>query len=126
MKSKSKLLLFSLIACVAAISSAATWVSTKIYETNDSVYIGRTTADKIGFHGVTAVIQRAGSAQAAVTQTSAANATAAATDLTTSEALANALKTQGNALVVDVAALTVLVNELRAADVQKGLIKGGS
>lgn len=52
--------------------------------------------------------------------TSSQNSTAAATDLTTAEALANALKTSYNAAQVDivalrasVAALVVLVNDLR-------------
>lgn len=57
---------------------------------------------------------------AAVVQTSVANATAAASDLATAEALANANKTQGNALVADMAALTALVNQLRAELVVAG------
>jgi|GEM_PF-943367 len=57
-----------------------------------------------------------GVAPVSVSITSAQNSTAAATDLTTSEALANALKTQGNALQVDVAAI-------KAALVLHGLLK---
>jgi hypothetical protein len=81
---------------------------------------------KIGFHGATPVVRRVGSAQAAVTLTSAQNATAAASDLGTSEALANALKANYNALQADVVALNVLVTELRAMLVARGDIKGSA
>ena len=57
-----------------------------------------------------------GVAPVSVSITSTQNSTAAATDLTTSEALANALKTNYNALQVDVAAL-------KAALALHGLVK---
>ena len=57
-----------------------------------------------------------GVAPVTVSLTSAQNATSAAVDLTTSEALANALKTNYNALQVDVAAI-------KAALVLHGLLK---
>jgi len=57
-----------------------------------------------------------GAAPTAVSITSAQNSTVAATDLPTTEALANALKTQGNALQTDVAAI-------KAALVLHGLLK---
>jgi hypothetical protein len=93
-------------------------------DTAAGLQIGTTVNQPIAFHGATPVVQRSSASQAAVTQTSVTVSTANATDLATSEALANSLKTQVNALVVDVAALTVLNNELRAALVAKGLIKG--
>lgn len=68
---------------------------------------------KIGFHGATPVVQRAGSAQAAVS-------TAA---LTVSGSYTQA---ESQALATRCAALTVLVNELQAAMVEKGLIKGSA
>lgn len=80
-----------------------------------------------GIFGVTPVTtQPHAAAQAAVTVTSAQVSTAAATDLTTAQALANALKTQGNAEQVDIAALTVLVNQLRTDLIALGLIKGAN
>ena len=80
-----------------------------------------------GIFGVAPVTtQPRSAAQAAVTVTSAQVSTAAASDLATAQALANALKTQGNALQVDVAALTVLANRLRTDLVSLGLIKGSN
>jgi len=73
----------------------------------DGVLIGQT-GEKVGFCGATPVVQRVGAAQAAV-------ATTAATDTDPfgfSEAQANAIVT--------------LVNELRAALVAAGLIKGSA
>jgi hypothetical protein len=120
---KSKLPLFSLLGLIALVSIAATAVSTKISETTDSVVVART-GDKLAFFGGTAVVRPASANQAVVTLTAVTNSTAAATDLTTTEALANALKTQGNATVVDVAALKVEIDALRTALVNLGLIKG--
>ena len=87
---------------------------------------GTSPAQPVGFHGVTPAVQRAGAAQAAVAQTSAAVATANAADLPTAVALSNANKTAVNATVADIAALIALVNELRAALVEKGLVKGSA
>ena len=92
--------------------------------------LGRTTAIKVALHGATPVGQRAGSAQAAVTATvGAALATIAATNTTPygfSQAQADGLIARVNALIVDNAAQTVLINELRAALVEKGIVKGAA
>lgn len=74
------------------------------------------------------VKRRTGSAQAAVTATvGAALATTAATTSTPygfSQAQADGLIARVNALIVDNAALTTLVNELRTALINLGAIKG--
>jgi hypothetical protein len=73
--------------------------------------------------------RRAASAQAAVTQTSAAVAATAATDSTPfgyAEAQANAIVAELNKAVTDIANLTTLVNELRTALVNLRAIKGSA
>ncbi|WP_395739302.1 hypothetical protein [Prosthecobacter sp.] len=89
---------------------------------------GASATQKCAFHGATPVAQRSGSAQAAVTNTvGAALATTAATTSTPygfSQAQADGLIARVNALIVDNAAQTVLINELRAALVEKGLVAG--
>jgi hypothetical protein len=74
----------------------------------DGVQITTTAAEKLGFHGAIPVAQRAGAAQAAVPTTAATNAS----PYGYSEAQANAI--------------VALVNELRAALVEKGIIKGAA
>jgi hypothetical protein len=71
--------------------------------------LGTATTDKIAFHNSTPVAQRAGAAQAAVSTTGSTNITPYG--FTTSA--------QADAIVT-------LVNELRAALVEKGIIKGSS
>lgn len=120
--------LLSLLAIVAFALTASAQGLTDIKETGNGTVIGRTAAKKLAFHGATPVAQRAGSAQAAVTTTvGAALATTAATTSTPygfSQVQADGLIARVNALRVDVLALTALLNELRAAEVEKGLIKG--
>jgi hypothetical protein len=76
------------------------------------------------------VAKRAASAQAAVTATvGAALATTAATTSTPygfSQAQADGLIARVNALIVDNAALIVLVNEQRTTLINAGLIKGSA
>ncbi len=74
----------------------------------DGARLGQSATDKIGFYGATPIVQRSGAAQAAV----AATAATASTPYGYSEAQANAIVT--------------LVNELRAAMVAAGLIKGSA
>jgi hypothetical protein len=74
----------------------------------DGVQIGLATTDKVGLHGSAPVVQRAGAAQAAVATTAATSST----PFGYSEAQANAI--------------VALVNELRAALVEKGIIKGAA
>lgn len=75
---------------------------------SDGSSFGQSTSDKISFYGVTPIVQRSGAAQAAV----AATAATASTPYGYSEAQANAIVT--------------LVNELRAAMVAAGIIKGSA
>lgn len=76
---------------------------------DDGTTLGQATTDKISFYGVTPIAQRAGAAQAAVGTTAA----------TTSTPWGYGSSTQADAIVS-------LVNELRAAAVALGLIKGAA
>lgn len=91
--------------------------------------VGEKASDSVGLHG-SAAVQRAGSAQAAVTNgVGAALATTAATNSSPygfSQAQADGLIARVNSLITDNAAQTVLINELRAALVEKGIIKGSA
>lgn len=80
-----------------------------IFGTTTGSKIGTATNQKIAFHNATPVIQRAGAAQAAVATTGATNTTPYGY---TTAAQANAIVT--------------LVNEIRAALVEKGIIKGAA
>ncbi len=71
--------------------------------------MGETTADKVSFYGVTPITQRTSASQAAVATTAAVS--------TTSNIWGFSTSTQANAIVT-------LVNELRAALVAIGMIKG--
>jgi len=75
----------------------------------DGVSVGGATTDLVSFYGVTPIAQRSGSAQTAVTTTAA----------TTSTPFGFSTATQANAIVT-------LVNELRAALVAIGVIKGAA
>jgi len=74
----------------------------------DILGIGNAVTDKIGFYGVTPIVQRSGSAQGAVPTTAATSTT----PFGYSEAQANAI--------------VALVNELRAWAVAMGAIKGSA
>ena len=80
----------------------------------DGVTIGEVAGDKAGFHGA-AVIQRSGAAGAAVP----------ATPLT-GAAGANPTQAEYATAVAQINALTVLVNELRATLVAKGIHTGAA
>jgi len=96
------------------------------------VRMGNSSSDLIGFYGITTPIARRGNAyQAVVTPTSTTVAATAATTNTaaygyTTTTQANAIVTQLNACVTDIAALKVLVNELRNALVALNVIKGSA
>lgn len=77
--------------------------------TTTGTKIGQGTTQKVAFHGSTPVIQRAGADQAAVATTAATNTTP-----------------YGFTTVAQADAIVALVNELRAALVEKGLIKGAA
>jgi len=98
--------------------------------TSTGTKVATATAQKLAFHGATPVIQRAGTAQAAVTTTvGAAVATTAPTNSSPygfGQTQATDLVARVNQLRADVLALTDLTNELRASLVEKGLIKGSN
>lgn len=73
----------------------------------DGETIGVSPNDKIAFHGMPAVSQRTNAAQAAVVTTAATNTTP-----------------YGFTTLAQANALVTLVNEMRAALVEKGFIKG--
>jgi nucleoside permease NupC len=96
----------------------------------DGVSVGQSTSDKVSFYGVTPIVQRSSSNQAAVATTA---ITAPATTASISTAHYGYTSTQADAisaavanLVTRVAANTTLVNELRAALVALGAIKGAA
>lgn len=80
-----------------------------ILNTSTGTKIGTATGQKLAFHNSTPVIQRAGAAQAAVVTTAS----------TQTVPFGYATQAQADAIVT-------LVNELRAALVEKGLIKGAA
>lgn len=85
----------------------------------DGISIGQT-GEKLGVLGATPIVQRVGAAQAAVTATSTNGvAAAAAADLA-------ALAAEAEKIGDDARAAVVLVNELRAALVAFGWIKGAA
>lgn len=80
-----------------------------VINTSTGTKIGTGTTQKIAFHNSTPVVQRAGAAQDAVATTSATNTTP-----------------YGFTTAAQADAIVTLVNELRAALVEKGLIKGSA
>lgn len=80
-------------------------------QTDDGTSLGNATTDKVSLYGVTPITQRGNSSQAAVETTLAVSTTSSIWGFSTS--------TQANALVT-------LVNELRAALVALGAIKGSA
>lgn len=77
-------------------------------KTSGGYQVGQDAADKVGMHGAAPTVQRSGAAQAAVAATAATNSS----PYGYSEAQANAIVT--------------LLNEIRAALVEKGIIKGSA
>jgi UDP-N-acetyl-D-mannosaminuronic acid transferase (WecB/TagA/CpsF family) len=77
----------------------------------DGTSLGKSATEKVSFYGVTPVTQRASASQAAVETTAAISTTSAKWGFSTS--------TQANAIVS-------LVNEMRAALVAVGIIKGSA
>ena len=76
---------------------------------DDGTVIGQSATDKISFHNATPIVQRSGAAEAAV----------ATTGSTTTTPYGYTTAAQADAIVT-------LVNELRAAMVAVGLIKGSA
>jgi hypothetical protein len=86
------------------LTSKPTDGQTLVYQASTNTWIPAT----ISSSGITVPQTHEG----AVSVTSAQNSTSAAVDLTTSEALANALKTSYNAAQVDIAAVIAALNTL--------------
>jgi hypothetical protein len=93
--------------------------------------------DKVALHGATPSVKRVGSAQAAIGNATYAAPAAVPADSTEVTAPTTAqhnaalltlasVRTQLIALAADVATHKTLINELRAALVEKGLIKGAA
>lgn len=90
----------------------------RIKKTGGVLSLGTATTDLIGMHGA-AVAQRAGAAQAAVTDGTTNGVAGAAADLA-------ALKAECELIGDTLRATVILANELRAALVAKGVIKGAA
>lgn len=75
----------------------------------DGQCLGQSTTDPVAFHNATPVVQRSGAAQAAVATTGATNSTP-----------------YGFTTAAQADAIVTLLNEIRAALVAKGLIKGAA
>lgn len=92
-----------------------------IRKTSKGLMVGYTAADKVGFHG-SAAVQRSGAAQAALT-----DSTGGSTADTTLAAVGNTSAGDESAAINgNFAKLARLVNELREAAVEKGMIKGSA
>lgn len=112
MKHTSFLATITLVICTALAALAVDKLTiAPLPQQTDGVSVTTTAAEKLGFHNATPVAQRASAAQAAVST--------------------NALTVSGNyteaevtAIATRASALTTLLNEIRAALVEKGLIKG--
>jgi UDP-N-acetyl-D-mannosaminuronic acid transferase (WecB/TagA/CpsF family) len=76
----------------------------------DGVTVGQTITDKVSFYGVTPVVQRASASQAAVVTTQ---------HTSTTDSFGFATSNQAMSIIT-------LVNELRAALVAVGIIKGSA
>ena len=91
--------------------------------------IGTSPAQKLAFHDSLPVAQRAGAAQATVAGTVGAAVVTTPSATGTfgfTSAQADSIPLRINALIVDNAAQTILLNEIRAALVEKGIIKGAA
>jgi hypothetical protein len=84
-------------------------LSNLVFSTGTGSKIGTATGQKFAFHNATPVIQRAGAAQTAVVTTASTQTTPF-----------------GFTTAAQADAIVTLVNELRAALVEKGLIKGSA
>lgn len=100
---------------------------------NGNLVLGNATTDTIGFYGTTPTAQLASASQAVVTPTAVtAIVTTVLSQANTgmwafsSSTIAQTWRTRINQAVVDIAALGVLTNQLRAELVALGLIKGAA
>jgi len=104
------LLCMSLLWLVVSVNAG-----TQVTDTAAGYQVGKDATELVGFSGAVPSAQRAGAAQAVVTATT-----------ITGAAGANPTQAEYAVVVARVNDLTALVNELRAALVEKGLIKGGT
>ena len=98
---------------------------------SDSLAIGESATDPVSLHGATPVAQRAGAVQAAVTLTTGAAVITTGSTTTAPYGFVTAAQADGlvarvNSLIADAIATTALLNELQAALVEKGIIKGSA
>jgi hypothetical protein len=89
----------------------------------DGCSYGQSTTDKISFYGVTPIVQRAASAQGAITDSTGGTAT-----LTLAAITAGASYAQADATAIKnaLASLAAAHNELRTVLVNLGLMKGAA
>lgn len=96
----------------------------------DGTTLGQSTSDLISLYGVTPVAQRSGSDQAAVATLSGSVATTSASNSSpygyTTASQADAIVSTVNSLITKVNSTITLENELRAALVALGAIKGSA
>ena len=83
--------------------------NTRVRETTNGLKIGGAATDKVGFYGATPIVQRSGAAQAAVATTGATNSSP-----------------YGYTTAAQADAIVTLLNEIRAALVAAGIIKGAA
>jgi hypothetical protein len=114
MKKSSFLACITIVLCTALAALAVDKLTiAPLPQQTDGVSVTTTAAEKLGFHDATPVVQRANASQVAV------STNALSVNATYSQAEVTAIATRASAL-------TTLVNELRAALVEKGLIKGNT
>ena len=91
--------------------------------------VGTAITQKLAFHGAAPVIQRASAAQVVTVSTVGAAVVTTASTLSAygfTQAQADSIVARVNSLIVDGIARNVLLNEIRAALVEKGIIKGAA
>ena len=110
MKNKLALLVILAVGVLATYAADMLTVRQDPAQTG-GIQIQTAATEKLGFHGATPVVMRAGADQVAVST----NALAVAASYSQAEVTAIATRAT---------ALTTLANELRAALVEKGIIKG--
>lgn len=95
-----------------AVNTESSSLKKELSDQNPSgVSVGYDATDKVGFYGATPIVQRSSASQAAITTTLAVS--------TTSNIWGFSTSTQANAIIT-------LANEMRAALVALGLIKGSA
>lgn len=107
---------------------------TQTKKTEDGYVVGQSADDKVGFYGTTPIAQPASASQGAVTITATTALTAATISAAnssgvfgfSSQTVANAYVARVKQMQVDIEAVGVLLNQLRAELVALGVIKGAA